>query len=454
MPPALRVAVCIAGAFRHWPEAWELSIKPNVITPLGDGVDIFAVSEEDGKKRTAKEKSISHKMTVKEMRRIFGKRFRDGEQLTLEHLTDVSNFTWPEIAQSQRDRPTLDTTFAYVYKIWRCGQLIHRSGIVYDVVIRLRPDLTLIKPFHFTRMANGTFELEVGGRCVRFGSREVVIHALTNFCANDWLAIGSLEAMTVTMDVARFWTSASSFLSPDTLFDKRFKTSSLELILNQLWWRTGTAVKRVPLFAELARQNCHHAHCIRMPAWPVLEMKRKSKSSAKRCSVPSVESAHIGSIQLAKNGLANDCGAPSGGPLEWFSGPTPDSPTIQWPPPKRNMSLLRSRSLPKDWKLTGRSGPEGRLANLVETARVIRLPDGTPAPAWARPDCPDVRDLSMHDSLLPCKKRTSDVASYQPGAHRPEVLSGYGVPLIFPADGEVASPPTRPCKLDRTSLCV
>jgi hypothetical protein len=180
-PP--KVAVCFAGAWRDWPGAWR-HIQPNIIESLGD-VDIFAVSD-----------SIpagAHGMgdvsfTVARMREAFGARFKGGEHLSARHLENVSAHTWPSITATQAALPKHSTVFAYLYKIWRCGQLIHISGVMYDGTVRLRPDLWPTQPFHIVRIGRGdgaVYELQVGGRCVQFGSRTVVIHAYTNFCAND-----------------------------------------------------------------------------------------------------------------------------------------------------------------------------------------------------------------------------------------------------------------------------
>ena len=117
----------------------------------------------------------------------------------------------------------------YFFKIWRCGQLVHRavsrSGRAYDVVVRLRPDLVPVEPFGIRRTppppsstprpGSRSFRLTVGQTCVDFEERSVVINAGTDLlqCGTDWFAIGSARAMTVTMDLARLVTKRSAWLS-------------------------------------------------------------------------------------------------------------------------------------------------------------------------------------------------------------------------------------------------
>ena len=201
---ALKTAVCFAGAWRDWQASWTY-VLPNLIEPLGD-VDIFAVSDS---LRAGAHGRGDPSLTVARMREMFGARFKDGMHLSAAHLANVSGHAWPSIVAVQAALPGRSTVFAYLYKIWQCGQLIHRTGIAYDIVVRLRPDLRLTQPIRIARVASrlpvdeDSYELQVGGRCVQFGSRAVVIHAYTNFCANDWIAIGGLKAMTVTMDLLR-----------------------------------------------------------------------------------------------------------------------------------------------------------------------------------------------------------------------------------------------------------
>ena len=400
----VRVALCFAGAWRDWPASWE-RIKQHIVEPLGD-VDIYAISDTS---RAGKHGRADPTWNLQRMKAIFGDRFKAGERLLAAHLANVSGHAWPEIVAAQAALPAGSTVFAYLYKIWRCGQLIHRSGIRYDAVIRMRPDLWPTQNFRMVRTPAGDqIELQVGGRCVRFGTRAVVIHSYTNFCGNDWLAIGTPEAMTVTMDLLRFFTPASRFLSPDAAFDDRY-SNGVEMAHNWLWWRTGTAVLRRPLFLELSRRRCNRPGCLRMPAWQVLPHLRRPENESACIALPSARQPPIGSTQPGRHGLVNDCGATNAGAtgdLEWFTGPTPTHP----PSPPSSSATRKGNT------------------RAVEPPREVRT---STMPLWSRPDCGDVPDLSSHNPLLPCKKTTGDEASYRPTAHRPRVLRGYGTPLVF-----------------------
>ena len=400
---AVRVAVCIAGQWRDWSHSWP-HIRAKIVDALD--ADVYAVSDTS---RIAFHGRADFTFNVTRMRQTFGSRFHGGEQLSSTHMANVSGHTWPEIAAVQAEK---GLAFHYLYKIWRCGQLIHKSGIQYDAVIRLRPDLWPQQAFRIARIApsdadgaGDNLELQVGGRCVRFGGRSIVVHAYTNFCGNDWLAIGGLQAMTVTMDLLRFMRK-SRFFSPDAAFDSRL-AASVELAHNWLWWRTGTAVLRRPLFIELSRRRCARANCLRMPAWQVMPQLRPPLNASRCVAHPKLPLAPIGTMQPGRYGLVNDCGALGGGDLEWFTGPMePHTPQVH--------SVAAANA--------------SRPAARVEPPRLLL---SATTPTWTRPTCGDVDDLATHDPLPACKKATGDNESYRPGAHRPRVQRGYGVGLVY-----------------------
>ena len=124
MVQPVRTALCFAGAWRDWPASWQ-RIQKFIVEPLGD-VDIYAISDTS---RAGKHGRADPGWTVPRMRQTFGKRFRAGERLSAAHLANVSGEAWPEIVATQAALAPGSTVFAYLYKIWRCGQLIHRSGV-------------------------------------------------------------------------------------------------------------------------------------------------------------------------------------------------------------------------------------------------------------------------------------------------------------------------------------
>ena len=75
--------------------------------------------------------------------------------------------------------------------------------------------------------------------------------------------------MTVMMDIARFVTATSAFLSPDTKQDSAFvHMGGGELHGNWLAWRTGTRVLRAGLAVVLTRDlQCRDVNCYPSDAW-------------------------------------------------------------------------------------------------------------------------------------------------------------------------------------------
>ena len=97
--PRLSVACCIAGAWRDWELSWRY-IEPNVVEALD--ADVYAVSD------TVVRTPGTHgrgdpSFTVERMRAVFGRRFRAGEQLSVEQMANVSGLAWPEIVDAQVD---------------------------------------------------------------------------------------------------------------------------------------------------------------------------------------------------------------------------------------------------------------------------------------------------------------------------------------------------------------
>ena len=431
------VACCIAGAWRDWELSWRY-IEPNVVEALN--ADVYAVSD------TVVRTPGTHgrgdpSFTIERMRAVFGRRFRAGEQLSVEQMANVSGLAWPEIVDAQADLGRLSKAFPYVFKIWRCGQLVARSRVRYDAIVRLRPDLIPQVPFHLSRWGGDGFELRVGPVCTQFGPRAVVVHAFTNYCANDWLALGSATAMTLTMDLARFWTPASRWLSADAVLDETL-SSGVEIAHNNLWRRTGTQVLRVPLFVEMARRRCVRPRCVRMPVWAVhAQHDACAATNSTPSAAPTAPAAGapepaggarvargarraagamaVGSTQKARHGLMNDCGAADGTPRAepWFAGPLPGDPAPSSEPAGRAGAEPRHAALARRGKARGQS-PSGMAA--AEPPRQIRLRS---VPGWRRPDCGEVADLGRRDPLPPCKMPSRE--------YEVRVLRGYGQPLLY-----------------------
>lgn len=422
MSSSVATACCIAGAWRDWALSWRY-IEPNVVEALN--ADVYAVSD-SVVKTPGTHGRADPSFTVERMRAVFGRRFRAGEQLSVEQMANVSGLAWDEIVGAQAELGERSKAFPYIFKIWRCGQLIARSRLRYDAIVRLRPDLTPQVPLQLSRWpgVDERLELRVGPVCTRFGTRDVVVHAFTNYCANDWLALGGAAAMTLTMDLARFWTPASRWLSTDAALDPTL-SSGVEIAHNNLWWRTGTRVLRVPLFVEMSRRRCTRPRCVRMPVWAVharhdacaANATRELEDGSSTGRWRAANAVVVGSAQLARHGLMNDCGAAdnTARPEPFFVGPLPGERTADLAGVPAGAALRRAAA-PRRGRARGQ--PSGMAA--AEPPRQIRLPS---PPTWSRPDCADVPDLSRRNPLTPCKMRSR--------AHLVRVLRGYGEPLVY-----------------------
>jgi hypothetical protein len=268
---AVLVAVCFAGAWRRWDASWA-SLKPNLIEALD--ADVFAVSDAvPGGANNREQQDLL--FTQDKFHSYFGKRLVAAEHITADQMKNTSMLMFQEIREAQEAGLFM---FPYYFKIWRCGQLIHRhvkkTGIPYDVVIRLRPDLSVLEKWklshtNYSTPESPSFRLSVGPSCAEFGQRDIVMGSLTYFCVDDRIQVGTYASMTVLMDLARFVTPHSAFLSSDPAFDLDFvKKDGGETALNWLAWRTGTRIIHVALFVVVTRQlRCSNPNCYPSDPW-------------------------------------------------------------------------------------------------------------------------------------------------------------------------------------------
>ena len=242
----VRVAVCFAGAWRRWEDSWR-TLRPNLVDALD--ADVFAVSDDDPGGINGRDASaVNTSLTLQALRAQFGARLKGAHHFSARDMQNLDQHTFAEVVAAQKAGLYM---FPYYLKIWKCGQLIHEhvrhTGTAYDVVVRLRPDLTILDKWHVRATTEtATFRLFVGPSCVEFGPRDVVVPASTMFCYNDWLQVGSYGAMTVHMDMVhththtqlRFTTAHAAYLSPDAREDHSFLRMS-EVHGYWLAWRTG-----------------------------------------------------------------------------------------------------------------------------------------------------------------------------------------------------------------------
>ncbi len=360
-----KVAVCFAGAWRDWERSWATS-RPNLIESLD--ADVFAVS--DASAGGINNRGVSDTaFTVEKMKYVFGKRLRAAEHLSLADLRNLENLTFPEIIRAQKAGMKM---FPYFFKIWRCGQLIHqhvaRTGVPYDVVVRLRPDMSILAKWQIASTnRSGVYRLTVGPSCAEFGQRDVVIGVFTYQCMNDQLIVGTYSSMTVMMDLARFVTPHSAFLSGSPEGDQSLIAyDGGEPVSNLLAWRTGTRVIRVGLSSTITRAlKCTAPNCYPAATWYQPDKKLYNCQARLFTREEMPAGSHISPW--------TDCSDPR----------VPYTDLEMWNP-----------SFEKK--------------------------------PFARPPCGHVNDLAVHNPLGMC--RISDGTAM---LHRVHVIRNYGVPLLF-----------------------
>ena len=96
-----RVACCIAGAWRDWAFSWRY-IEPNIVEALD--ADVYAVSD-TVIKTPGTHGRTDPSFTIERMRAVFGRRFRAGEQLSDEHMSNVSGHTWDGVPLTSHTAP-------------------------------------------------------------------------------------------------------------------------------------------------------------------------------------------------------------------------------------------------------------------------------------------------------------------------------------------------------------
>ena len=127
----MRTAVCFAGAFRQWRESWR-HLRPNLVDSLD--ADVYAVSDDAGRGAVpGVHEGADAAFTVARMREAFGARFRAGEHWAHARLQNLSAWAWPEIGAAQASRPA-HKAFPYLFKVWRCGQLVARMKMLQEDV--------------------------------------------------------------------------------------------------------------------------------------------------------------------------------------------------------------------------------------------------------------------------------------------------------------------------------
>ncbi len=142
------VAMCIAGL---WRSDFRISlpfVTKNLIESLN--ADVFAVSDGDVSPINLRPgRGVAERLPKARLQEFFGPRLKDAEHIPASCMRNVCPISFPEICDTQKSGLKI---FPYYFKIWRCGQLIHKAvrarGADYDVVLFMRPDMLPRSPFH------------------------------------------------------------------------------------------------------------------------------------------------------------------------------------------------------------------------------------------------------------------------------------------------------------------
>jgi hypothetical protein len=377
------VAMCVTGL---WRSDFRISlpfITKNLIESLH--ADVFAVSDGDGSPiNNRPDRGVAEILSVTRLKEFFGSRLKDAEHIPANCMRNVCPISFPEICNTQKSGLKM---FPYYFKIWRCGQLIHKAvrskGADYDVVLFLRPDILPRSPFHLQAVTSvpGVFKLSVAKSCVEFSQREIVVSTGVLQCGADDLWLGSYAAMTVFMDLARFVTTNSSFLSPEPSWDEILRTiPGGEVHVNWLAWRTGIHLLRFQTQTGFLAAY--------LGGLPVRERESCLLNPA-GCSVLAPDKYQL--LEVAGNACQRLGVEPLRINYPWDENSCHDRAT--------------GRSL--EWH-AGR-GPQSR----------------------ARRECTNVTNLATHNPLGTCRRRDDNSMSWKPGAHRVFVERGFGMPFIF-----------------------
>ena len=267
-----RVALCLAGAMRGFDALWP-SVHENIVLPTA--ASVFAViSNEQDKGAGSRYRTAAERMDLRRLRGIIGPPLRGAIIWTDAELTQETMSMWAgrEAANARK----VHYAWGYFLKMWACNRLVAEDpGFAYDVIVTMRPDLFVFKPWklsilktsgthhqlhvqsglewqhknqiahhpnhihgaeHQHRFSNRSliieqdqrqsqsggvqphvreaqFALQVGADSpLYFQGDELVMHAFTLGCINDWIAVSSVNASTTFAQLVHHMDSAEAFM--------------------------------------------------------------------------------------------------------------------------------------------------------------------------------------------------------------------------------------------------
>jgi hypothetical protein len=223
-------------------------------------------------------------------------------------------------------------------------------------------------------------------------------------CGADDMWLGSYGAMTVFMDMVRFVTTRSSFLSPEPELDETYRNfPGGEVHVNWLAWRTGI-------------------HLLHFQTHTVFFAVTVTPSCYQKIISNIGDPDHFQTLTLP----GNEC-------QRFFA---PDKfQALRLPGNECQRLGVEPLRIPRQY-----SASEGLLAEIPwdenschdpATGRSLEWHAGRGKRSGARPACNNVTNLATHNPLGNCRRRDDNAMSWKAGAHRVFVERGFGMPLIF-----------------------
>lgn len=218
----MKIAFCYSGMFRDFTKNIDNHIE-NLFS--GHDVDIY-MSFWDiqglGNFRNPVEGVDSETITDEEKDTVIQK--LNPKFVDYEHFLPMEKyFKKVEIQKEQvRDFPPyIRNIMSMYYKIQKCGVEVEKSGIEYDLVVRLRTDLWFNQKVDFTNIKKGVFYYNVF-KDMSWGGD----------CYDDKFFYGDLQVMNrvknIYSDLDNLWSKTNYFAAPEHLLYLGIKMNEIE----------------------------------------------------------------------------------------------------------------------------------------------------------------------------------------------------------------------------------
>ena len=259
--PPVRVALCVAGAVRDFERSWP-SVQHNVVNPTGAHVYLVVGHE---KSATAGVKRRGAPVTpgdLDRLRSLIGVDLKGAASFDDDDMAPRSLAHWAGAEVANAANTTVIYSWRYYLKRWACHALMADSSEgPYEVVVTMRPDLYAFRPWRIENVPRshghgGTprYRVAVGhdGEPVEFGEHEVVLHAFTLSCVNDWISVSTFNASTTLEQLAHHLYSSKAFAPCTPLVGHA--SICCEKLMGSYLWRTNLTRQLTNLHVEMTRK--------------------------------------------------------------------------------------------------------------------------------------------------------------------------------------------------------